>query len=1274
MRMTKWQKSGAVYLLIMALLCSLILAGCKQETPDGTQSSAGTDPTAGTTTVPTGPDTDQPDIPYGSYTDISSHGAKVYIEAMTQLGVASGRTENEFAPDAYITRAEFVEMIALASGLSDVAYTGIYTDVTAECGYAGILQAAYDAGLIDDKLVAGGTFNGDDLITREEIASMLAAGYYLLTGKDADAEALKAFTQSDPQGNITRADAVVILFNLQDCGSKLIHSTFDEGISGWGTKIRTDTTANGYENGEGVVLWDSENGHNAKGCMLFDMVYTGKQQINAFQWDYTFASGDGSNVIEQGNTYCLTFFAKIEGAQSVNLNVVKLREKDRNDVVYSTEESATLSGEGWQLYFIELPVSVSAAEVKLIFQAGGCENRNTKIYIDDITLQACHGTANESEKVQIDAKVETAYQSSAVIYGLGKYAPQENVSLYATGKKMNGEYYLPVYWLDSTGENILSLGSAYSFTAGADTTFNVKYQKYAVKEKEWGISASSGLPKVTLSSATRSAGTVNISACVQVPEGYCAVDCGALCYPGSRVDSFTLFTEGATILSAASITAQGVYNAACTTIPSNTNALVKAYAIFRNADGNYLVVYSDEQVCRAEGQTVEPVEIDYKMIYNYEMLNCFNSSSASFPAAWASNVKKIAGTDADVITLTPSFYRANMWPSKVDTHWTEYALTQASSNIGAYERLKSYMLTGGDPLQEMIDFCRESGIENVFINYRMNDKHKTNNLDYPTHNQFYMEHPEYWLNAKSSSENRTLNYMEQEVRDYYFGLLEELCTNYDIDGLELDFERAPIFFATADIEEGTQIMTQFVGRVRAMLDEVGKAKGKYLPLSVRVCISPAASLSVGLDVAAWVRLGYIDIINASSSYYNTMAVDIEGYLAIAGDHVKVYAELEYIVDQSTKDSSARLYATAECLRSTAENFYARGVDGISVFNMDYSGDKRNTFAALTGITDLAALKNTEKHYVLNRHDLQTSGNVTTASAVMPVNSSLYDLALLRVTTGGESINDVVEVYFNGVKLEEATSICLTDETELFPRLKDSIAYFESERQRYFVLPLSIIENGENTVEVILPSGVLYKVRQIDIGIYYQDSYALKGTARNPVTGVSSTDSAGSTVVGNLLVNGDFESGKSKWTNTFKSQLSGDGEATYPTSGGVSGGYMCIDITNAGTKVGAIDFYQVMADVNITSGKTYRVTFSARVYGTDSSGVGRIWLRNNIGDAVVLGECFDIRVEGSEWKTYTADIVATQGSEGAKLLFQLGGDSAEDIQFHFDNISLVELSE
>ena len=53
-------------------------------------------------------------------------------------------------------------------------------------------------------------------------------------------------------------------------------------------------------------------------------------------------------------------------------------------------------------------------------------------------------------------------------------------------------------------------------------------------------------------------------------------------------------------------------------------------------------------------------------------------------------------------------------------------------------------------------------------------------------------------------------------------------------------------------------MTAFVGKVRALADEIGARQGREIPLMARVHLSETDNLAVGLDVAAWLEAGYLD--------------------------------------------------------------------------------------------------------------------------------------------------------------------------------------------------------------------------------------------------------------------------------------------------------------------------------------------------------------------------------------------------------------------------------
>ena len=1037
--------------------------------------------------VPTFADSATVGIEYNRFTDVAGHPAEDYIKALSLLGIARGRTNTNFAPDESITRAEFTEMVAYASGLTASDYAGIYTDVNKETAYADMLQAAYTAGLIDANFVSGNTFNGNALITRAEIASMLSQGY-TLKGETVPSDIIANLTTNTPNGTMTRADATKLVFDLQDRNTKMLQCTFNSGLDSWKLYLRTAAVASGKENATGSKSWNSADGHTDSGCLLFDLTNTGKDQVNCFWWERQLSDSNG--LLEKGQTYLLTFFAKVEGNSTpVNLNAVKFINYDTKDA-YTNVCSDSLSGDGWQLYTMELTATATVTSAQLIFQAGGCENTNTKVYIDDISLQKI------DKGLIVQATAQSAYQNEPIITGNGKYYNGQNADMIATGTKVGGECYLANTWIDQEYGNVVGLGSVYNNPVTKSRTMTVFYQKYAVQEKDWGFTSSGNTADVELTDVSRDAGNVTVSAKLSIPEGYTLVDVGVLYHNGSYIENFSVFTEDAVMVRPEAVSADGTFQVFKSGYETTSAVLVKGYAICKNADGNYIVFYGKDKVAAAEENQAQ---IDYELIYNLEMLYMFVHSDPNEVGAWENIVQQIATTDSDMITLTPQACRTLLWPTQVeDSQW--HAVTGTNNANMVYKEMKDYCEAGNDPFQVILDMFRENGFDTVFADFRMNEKQGTDNESHPFHSPYYLDHKEYWLNPDSLTNNRVFNYMESEVREYYFNLLKELVTNYDVDGLSLDFERAPIFFKDEEIAEGTQVMTDFVGRIRAMLDEVGAAKGKYLPLGVRVPSSVEKSLSVGLDVAEWAERGYIDYVNATSSYFHTPSVDVESYIDdVRDDGVKVYGELQFTVYESATD--VRVCSTAESIKSIAESFYARGVDGLSAFNMDYSSNVTQTLLGLTGVTDREALKEEEKHYVFKTgYDYYAvSGGDVSIRQILPVESSEFNYALLRIRTDTSCENVNFTVTINGSKLSLANTISLTDPTELFPRLSSSSsAYPEDSCVKYYVVPLNLIENGENEIVIQQPFfGSNCKIELVELGIYHENSYALQGTERTP---------------------------------------------------------------------------------------------------------------------------------------------------------------------------------
>ena len=182
---------------------------------------------------------------------------------------------------------------------------------------------------------------------------------------------------------------------------------------------------------------------------------------------------------------------------------------------------------------------------------------------------------------------------------------------------------------------------------------------------------------------------------------------------------------------------------------------------------------------------------EYKCIFNHELLIVSHKKDIS-PGYIASFISKLEHTDVDAIMCCPTMCRTNLFPSEVDRTWKKYRPGQPPSKFKSYDYAMTYLHAGGDPVKETLAACRKHG-KDFFISYRMNDPHYVGDLEWPTHNDFWRDHPEHWLGnsgrsgfGRSSDDVRLHNYALAPVRDYYFSIIEELCTRYDVDGVELD--------------------------------------------------------------------------------------------------------------------------------------------------------------------------------------------------------------------------------------------------------------------------------------------------------------------------------------------------------------------------------------------------------------------------------------------------------------------------------------------------------
>lgn len=161
-----------------------------------------------------------------------------YVSYLAGKGIVNGKAENTFAPDAQITRAEFVKIIAGVAGadVSGSAASG-FSDVASDAWYAPYVAWGVKNGIING--TSATTFNPNGNITREDMATIIKrytdfAKFTLPTDTAAAdfsdsaqissyaADAVKAMQQANiingkgdntfaPKDNATRAEACKML-------------------------------------------------------------------------------------------------------------------------------------------------------------------------------------------------------------------------------------------------------------------------------------------------------------------------------------------------------------------------------------------------------------------------------------------------------------------------------------------------------------------------------------------------------------------------------------------------------------------------------------------------------------------------------------------------------------------------------------------------------------------------------------------------------------------------------------------------------------------------------------------------------------------------------------------------------------------------------------------------------------------------------------------------------------------------------------------------------
>jgi hypothetical protein len=241
-----------------------------------------------------------------------------------------------------------------------------------------------------------------------------------------------------------------------------------------------------------------------------------------------------------------------------------------------------------------------------------------------------------------------------------------------------------------------------------------------------------------------------------------------------------------------------------------------------------------------------------------------------------------------------------------------------------------------------------------------------------------------------------LNYERQEVRDYFMAMIRELVEDYDAEGLELDFLRTPAICEPGASQETIDIITSWIGDIRALTQKRAKETGRPYPLGLRIPAALGALRSIGLDVLALVDAGHINFLSFSNYMQTGWDLPLDELRKQVGDSVALYGNIEsglnglpvcnpdivVPTDQPQLDAAPRTgvqmrcpFVVTEALLGAVAGRWALGADGIELYNY-YAADEDDAnrictwdnieadYTAIPHLHSLDTLRGREKQYAL----------------------------------------------------------------------------------------------------------------------------------------------------------------------------------------------------------------------------------------------------------------------------------------------------------------------
>ena len=295
-------------------------------------------------------------------------------------------------------------------------------------------------------------------------------------------------------------------------------------------------------------------------------------------------------------------------------------------------------------------------------------------------------------------------------------------------------------------------------------------------------------------------------------------------------------------------------------------------------------------------------------------------------------------------THVDSIYYSTTQSFNLFTHETKVAeVFRSKDGAFAANNLTKFLEQKTDGLRMSSEFARQHGLETIWT-LRMNDIHDA--WTAPFRPQWKRDDPTRVMSTleatKDFQDRRRLwslvDFEHPDVEPRLLAIIEEVLVNYPIDGVELDFLRAPFYFRTnyeglPATEAQVAILTRLVRNIRKLVLRESTRQGKPFLLAARIPSTPKFCRRVGIDIHTWLQEKLIDVISVGGGYI-TFDLAIEEMVRLGQQHdVPVYPCLSQsgLMYRPPRGKSEK--QPVEAWFGAAARLWQDGADGIYTFNL-----------------------------------------------------------------------------------------------------------------------------------------------------------------------------------------------------------------------------------------------------------------------------------------------------------------------------------------------------